>query len=105
MALTEHGIVYGWGTFRDSSGVYGFAPGTRIQLTPARVYRPTAPDARITRIASGKPIARLPYRAGCCPVFLEPASGCVIALLDCAIYALCSDGCPHSGPLRQAGRC
>lgn len=53
MALTDHGAVYGWGTFRDSSGVYGFAPGTRIQLTPALVYRPTGTDARISRIASG----------------------------------------------------
>lgn len=53
MALTDAGSVYGWGTFRDAGGVFGFAPGTRIQLTPALVYRPVAPDARISRIASG----------------------------------------------------
>ena len=53
MALTDSGSVYGWGTFRDAGGVFGFAPGTRIQLTPTLVYRPVAPDARVSRIASG----------------------------------------------------
>ena len=53
MALTDSGSVYGWGTFRDAGGVFGFAPGTRIQLTPTLVYQPAAPDACISRIASG----------------------------------------------------
>ncbi len=53
MALTEGGAVYGWGTFRDSSGVFGFSPATRIQLTPAPVYLPASLDSRIARIVSG----------------------------------------------------
>jgi alpha-tubulin suppressor-like RCC1 family protein len=66
MALTDAGCVYGWGTFRDAGGVFGFAPGTRIQLTPTLVYRPVAPDARISRIASGgAALSRCSSRAFC----------------------------------------
>jgi hypothetical protein len=53
MVLTDSGAVYGWGTFRDAGGVYGFAPGVRIQLTPRLLYQPASPDARISCIASG----------------------------------------------------
>lgn len=51
--LTERGAVYAWGTFRDSSGVMGFGPHTRIQLTPALVYEPHRAEDQVVRIASG----------------------------------------------------
>ncbi len=57
MALTREGEVWGWGTFRDSSGVYGFAPGTRMQLSPALVYAPPTPEARVAKISSGAMIS------------------------------------------------
>lgn len=53
MAVTESGEVWGWGTFRDTGGVFGFSPGTRIQLVPVRVYHPGAPDTRIAKVSSG----------------------------------------------------
>jgi alpha-tubulin suppressor-like RCC1 family protein len=31
-ALTELGAVWAWGTYRDASGVMGFAKHTRIQV-------------------------------------------------------------------------
>ncbi len=52
-ALTERGAVWAWGTFRDASGVMGFAPHSRIQLTPALVYAPATNAARVVRLASG----------------------------------------------------
>jgi regulator of chromosome condensation len=52
-ALTEDGAVWAWGTFRDASGVMGFSASTRIQLTPACVHRPSHPQERVVRIASG----------------------------------------------------
>ena len=52
-ALTELGAVWAWGTYRDASGVMGFAPGTRVQLTPVCVYAPARAEAQAVRIASG----------------------------------------------------
>jgi regulator of chromosome condensation len=52
-ALTQDGSVYVWGTYRDSSGVMGFSPTTRIQLTPICVYRPTTAAEQGIRLASG----------------------------------------------------
>ena len=52
-ALTQDGSVWVWGPYRDSSGVMGFSPTTRIQLTPVCVYRPTSGGEQIIRIASG----------------------------------------------------
>lgn len=52
-ALTELGAVYGWGTYRDSSGVMGFGPHTRMQLLPVLMYKPTSPADQVLRIASG----------------------------------------------------
>ncbi|KAI8929480.1 regulator of chromosome condensation 1/beta-lactamase-inhibitor protein II [Entophlyctis helioformis] len=33
-ALTREGRVYAWGTFRDKTGIFGFAPGIKIQDRP-----------------------------------------------------------------------
>jgi regulator of chromosome condensation len=52
-ALTQDGSVFAWGTYRDSSGVMGFSPTTRIQLTPICVYRPTTAAEQVVRLASG----------------------------------------------------
>ncbi|KAL4446354.1 hypothetical protein ABPG77_003161 [Micractinium sp. CCAP 211/92] len=52
-ALTETGAVWAWGTYRDASGVMGFGPHTRIQLTPTCVYDAKKADEQIVRIASG----------------------------------------------------
>ncbi|KAA8901454.1 regulator of chromosome condensation 1/beta-lactamase-inhibitor protein II, partial [Sphaerosporella brunnea] len=37
VAVTETGLVYGWGTFRSNDGVLGFTPTTRIQTTPGLI--------------------------------------------------------------------
>lgn len=55
MALTADGHLYGWGTYRDSSGVFGFSPKDRIALLPTLVYSPTSQNARVVKIASGGP--------------------------------------------------
>ncbi|KAH8692173.1 putative pheromone response protein [Talaromyces proteolyticus] len=36
-ALTDDGLVYGWGTFRNSNGVWGFSPDVEIQRTPTLI--------------------------------------------------------------------
>ncbi|CAL8462036.1 g1567 [Coccomyxa elongata] len=53
MALTELGFVWGWGTFRDSSGVLGFSPTQRIALVPTLVHEPAVPEDQAVKIASG----------------------------------------------------
>ena len=53
MALTDLGFVWGWGTFRDSSGVLGFSPTQRIALVPTLVHEPAAPESQAVKIASG----------------------------------------------------
>ncbi|KAL8944020.1 MAG: hypothetical protein Q9216_000729 [Gyalolechia sp. 2 TL-2023] len=35
LALTEEGLVYGWGTFRNNEGILGFNKNTLVQATPA----------------------------------------------------------------------
>ncbi|KAK9819199.1 hypothetical protein WJX74_002113 [Apatococcus lobatus] len=52
-ALDEHGTVFAWGTFRGDSGVFGFAPGTRIALLPTAVVQPTCADEQVVRVVSG----------------------------------------------------
>ena len=52
-ALDEKGTVFAWGTFRGESGVFGFAPGTRIALTPTAVVKPTCMAEQVVKIASG----------------------------------------------------
>ena len=53
VALAQDGSVYAWGTYRDSSGVMGFSPSTRIQLTPTCVYKPSRAEDQVLRVASG----------------------------------------------------
>lgn len=52
-ALDEHGTVFAWGTFRGDSGVFGFAPDTRISLLPTAVVKPTSADEQVVRVVSG----------------------------------------------------
>ncbi|PYH92592.1 Ran exchange factor Prp20/Pim1 [Aspergillus ellipticus CBS 707.79] len=48
-ALTQEGLVYGWGTFRGSNGVIGFSPTSKIQREPVLV-----PGLeKVTQLASG----------------------------------------------------
>ncbi|KAL8945157.1 MAG: hypothetical protein Q9211_000309 [Gyalolechia sp. 1 TL-2023] len=35
LALTDEGLVYGWGTFRNNEGILGFNKDTLVQNTPA----------------------------------------------------------------------
>jgi len=37
LVLTTDGRVFGWGSFRDSTGFIGFAPGNEMQETPAEI--------------------------------------------------------------------
>ena len=53
LSLPPAGAVYAWGTYRDSSGVMGFGPHTRIQLTPVLVYDPKKSEDQVVRITSG----------------------------------------------------
>jgi len=56
-ALAADGRVFAWGTFRDASGVFGFAPGLRIARSPACVHSaprgPSAAAARAVKVCSG----------------------------------------------------
>jgi regulator of chromosome condensation len=54
VALTEQGFMYGWGTYRDSSGVYGFSPEERIALVPTLVYSPKSEAEQVVKIGSGR---------------------------------------------------
>ncbi|KAK1764405.1 GDP GTP exchange factor for Gsp1p Gsp2p [Phialemonium atrogriseum] len=48
-ALTEDGVVYGWGTFRSSDGILGFTDKTLVQKIPVLL-----PDLKgITQLAAG----------------------------------------------------
>ncbi|CRG91655.1 Guanine nucleotide exchange factor SRM1 [Talaromyces islandicus] len=48
-ALTDDGLVYGWGTFRNSNGVWGFSPEVRVQNTPTLI-----PGLKgVTKLAAG----------------------------------------------------
>ena len=53
MALTEHGFIYGWGTFRNSSGVFAFSPEERLALLPRLAYSPAAAPRQAVKIVSG----------------------------------------------------
>jgi len=49
IALTEHGSVYGWGTFRDNNGTLGFLTKCNLQKAPVQL---TLPEPAVS-IASG----------------------------------------------------
>ena len=51
MALLTSGEVWGWGSYRNSSGVLGFSATTKIQKLPTKVQIPTL--SRIVEVASG----------------------------------------------------
>ncbi|KAL8375324.1 hypothetical protein RB599_001874 [Gaeumannomyces hyphopodioides] len=61
-ALAEDGNVWGWGTFRNQNGIFGFlksslvdkpnpTDGDRIQLTPVRI--PGLPANKVTSLSAG----------------------------------------------------
>ena len=52
-ALTAHGAVFAWGTFRGSSGPFGFAPTEKIALLPKLVWKPTKQAEQVVKICSG----------------------------------------------------
>eukprot|EP00210_Caulerpa_lentillifera_P000384 g375.t1 len=51
--LTDNGAVYGCGTFRNSSGVFGFNRGTKIQPEFIRVYRPSYKEPPVVKLCAG----------------------------------------------------
>eukprot|EP00884_Botryococcus_braunii_P000003 jgi/Botrbrau1/10002/Bobra.0012s0091.1 len=53
VALTAQGFLYGWGTYRDSSGVFGFSPKEHIALLPTLVYSPKSLDEQVVKVDSG----------------------------------------------------
>lgn len=52
-ALTEKGAVYAWGTYRDATGVFGFAPGVRVGLLATLVWDPKKAAEQAVKVASG----------------------------------------------------
>lgn len=61
MALTEQGFIYGWGTFRNSSGVFSFSAQDRLALLPCLVYSPAAAACQAVKIVSGEDITPQPF--------------------------------------------
>ncbi|KAA6415269.1 MAG: regulator of chromosome condensation [Trebouxia sp. A1-2] len=53
VALTEKGAVYAWGTYRDATGVFGFAPGVRVGLLATLVWDPKKAAEQAVKVASG----------------------------------------------------
>ncbi|KAK2757614.1 hypothetical protein FQN54_004583 [Arachnomyces sp. PD_36] len=47
--LTKEGLVYGWGSFRKSTGTMGFSPDTKIQRTPV----PITALKNVVKLAAG----------------------------------------------------
>lgn len=84
IALTARGAVYGWGTYRDATGVYGFAPDTKYGLRPTLVWAPAKSADQAVKIASGTvpPCASGPVQ--CCVAILHP----VVDTWDCICHAL-----------------
>ena len=54
IALTQRGAVYGWGTYRDATGVYGFAEGHKYALLPTLVREPQKAADQAVKIARGE---------------------------------------------------
>ena len=77
-ALTSLGAVYAWGTYRDATGVFGFAPGKRIGLLPTLVWDPKKSADQAVKVASGGAWqtlqnVQLPVVAG-----LQCVEGCLV---------------------------
>ncbi|GMH41965.1 hypothetical protein BSKO_09884 [Bryopsis sp. KO-2023] len=53
LLLTDEGTVWGFGSFRNGSGIMGFSPGVEHQLTPVKVYHPASPAKRAVKVSSG----------------------------------------------------
>lgn len=51
--------MWAWGTYRDTTGVYGFSPQSRFALLPTLVWDPKKADDQAVKIASGKRVVRL----------------------------------------------
>ena len=52
-ALTLDGSVYGWGTFRNERGIFGFSDTVARQTTPVKVYNPDRKNAPVMKMAAG----------------------------------------------------
>lgn len=45
--------MYAWGTYRDATGVFGFAPGVRVGLLATLVWDPKKAAEQAVKVASG----------------------------------------------------
>lgn len=52
-ALIEDGSIYGWGSFRNEHGIFGFSDKVDRQFKPVKIYTPTGFDAPAVKIAAG----------------------------------------------------
>jgi hypothetical protein len=96
-ALTARGAVWGWGTYRDSSGVMGFSEAQRIQLLPTVVYTPATGDDQIAKLASGG--ARRPLYLSCATPRCHDC-----ATLSCPAVEPCASGTARMHPLNADAR-
>ena len=67
-ALSETGFIYGWGTFRNSSGVFAFSADERLAMLPRLMYTPTTAARQAVKIVSGGVLAMHPHPFQSVPV-------------------------------------
>ena len=75
-ALTEKGAVYAWGTYRDATGVFGFAPGVKVGLLATLVWDPKKAADQAVKVASGMKLSfaalLLAFTSSAHLLFLQP---------------------------------
>ena len=88
VALTEKGAVYAWGTYRDATGVFGFAPGVRVGLLATLVWDPKKAVDQAVKVASGTKLCFAALLLACTFNGAPIVSGITHASRQIALHAL-----------------
>ena len=88
VALTGKGAVYAWGTYRDATGVFGFAPGMRVGLLATLVWDPKKAADQAVKVASGTKLCLAAWLLACTFNGTPIVSGIAYASRQFALHTL-----------------
>jgi len=80
--------VYAWGTYRDATGVFGFAPGVKVGLLATLVWDPKKAAEQAVKVASGMKLSFAALLLACTFIGTPIVSATIHAARGTSLHSL-----------------
>ncbi len=80
--------MYAWGTYRDATGVFGFAPGVKVGLLATLVWDPKKAAEQAVKVASGMKLSFAALLLACTFIGTPIVSATIHAARGTSLHSL-----------------